>query len=150
MCNNLTENSMTSNLKLAGVAMLLSAAIFSTADAQGRPDKDSKWERLGCERVGNRADYDEIKVGRREGRFSALRLEATGNSVEILDLKVIYNNGSPDDIRVRSKINEGDRTRALDLRGRERSIDRIQIVSKKDREGPGRGRAQVCVYGREG
>lgn len=139
---------MNSNLKLAGVAMLLSTAIISTADAQGR--RDSKWERLGCERVGNRADYDEIKVGRREGRFSALRLEAEGNSVQILDLKVIYSNGRPDDIQVRSRINEGDRTRALDLRGRDRSIDRIQIVSKKDNEAPGRGRARVCVYGREG
>jgi hypothetical protein len=143
---------MNSGLKLAGVAMLLSTALISTADAQGRRDRggDGKWERLGCERVGNRADFDEIKVGRREGRFSALRLEAKGNSVEILDLKVVYANGSSDDIRVRSEINQGDRTRPLDLRGRERAIDRIQIVSKKDRKGPGRGRAEVCVYGREG
>lgn len=141
---------MKSGLKLAGVAMLLSAAFVSTADAQGRRDRDGKWERLGCERVGNRTDFDVIKVGRREGRFSALRLEAKGNSVEILDLKVIYANGAPDDIPVRSAINQGDQTRALDLRGRDRAIDRIQIVSKKDREGPGRGRAEVCVYGREG
>lgn len=141
---------MKSGLKLAGVAALLSTALISTAEAQGRRDNDGKWERLGCERVGNRADYDEIKVGRREGRFSALRLEAEGNSVQILDLKVIYANGAPDDIPVRSEINQGDRTRPLDLRGRDRAIERIQIVSKKDHQGPGRGRAQVCVYGREG
>jgi hypothetical protein len=140
---------MNSGLKLAGVAMLLSTALISTADAQGRRDRDDKWERLGCERVGNRADFDEIKVGRREGRFSALRLEAKGNSVQILDLKVIYANGSSDDIRVRSEINQGDRTRPLDLRGRDRAIERIQIVSKKDRQGPGRGHAEICVYGRE-
>jgi hypothetical protein len=140
---------MNSGLKLAGVAMLLSTALISTADAQKRRDNDGKWERLGCERVGNRADYDEIKVGRREGRFSALRLEAQGNSVQILDLKVIYANGAPDDIPVRAEINQGDRSRSLDLRGRDRVIDRIQIVSKKDRQGPGRGSAQVCVYGRE-
>jgi hypothetical protein len=130
--------------------MLLSTALVATADAQGRRDKDGKWERLGCERVGNRTDFDVIKVGRREGRFSALRLEAEGNSVEVLDLKVVYANGAPDDIPVRAHINQGDRTRALDLRGRNRAIDRIQIVSKKDREGPGRGRARLCVYGREG
>jgi hypothetical protein len=140
---------MKSGLKLAGASVLLSIALVSTADAQDRRDRDSKWERLGCERVGNRTDFDVIKVGRREGRFTAIRLEAEGNSVEVLDLKVIYANGAPDDIRVRSHINQGDRTRPLDLRGRGRSIDRIQIVSKKDREGPGRGRAQICVYGRE-
>lgn len=136
---------MTFGLKLAGAAMLISTALVSTASAQ-----EGKWERLGCERVGNRTDFDVIKVGRREGRFSAIRLEAEGNSVEVLDLKVVYANGSPDDIPVRAHINQGDRTRALDLRGRDRAIDRIQIVSKKDREGPGRGRAQICVYGREG
>jgi hypothetical protein len=131
--------------------MLLACAVATTADAQGRRDRDrggnEAWERLGCSNVGRRTDFDEIKVGRREGRYKAIQLEAKGNSVSILDLKVIYSNGAPDDIQVRSEINENDRTRPLDLRGRERSIDTIQIVSKRDFRGPGRGRAEVCVYG---
>jgi hypothetical protein len=138
---------MKSATKFAGVFLLISAAAASSAFAQDR--RDGKWERLGCEEIGRRAGYDVISVGRREGRFSAIRLEAQGNSVSILDLKVVYANGAPDDIPVRSEINEGDKTRALDLRGRDRAIDRIQIVSKKDFRGPGRGKAQVCVYGRE-
>ena len=137
----------------AGLALLAMTAAFS-ADAQGRRDRDDRdrdgrWERLGCEDVRRGADRDEIRVGRREGRYSAIRLEASGNDVEILDLRVIYANGQPDDISVRSEIREGDRTRALDLRGRDRAIDRIEIVSRKDFQGRGRGRARVCVYGRE-
>ena len=136
---------------LAGVFVLAGAIGATSADAQGRRDRDrdrdDHWEQLGCERVSNRPDYDEIRVGRREGRYKAIRLEARGNSISVLDLKVIYANGDPDDIPVRSEINEGDRTRPLDLRGRERAIDRIQIISKKDFKGPGRGRAEVCVYG---
>ncbi len=132
--------------------LLLSGAVASSAVAQGRHDRDrggnGKWERLGCEQVGRRADYDEIKVGRREGRFDAIRLQAEGNSVSILDLKVVYANGAPDDIQVRSEINEGDQTRPLDLKGRDRAIASVQIVSKKDFKGPGRGKARVCVYGR--
>jgi hypothetical protein len=132
-------------------AMLLAFAVASTSQAQGRRDRDKggddSWERLGCTEVGRRTDFDEIRVGRREGRFKAIRLEASGNSVSILDLKVIYSNGAPDDIQVRSEINEGDRSRPLDLRGRERTIDSIQLISKRDFRGPGRGRAQVCVYG---
>jgi hypothetical protein len=133
---------------LAGVVLTLAMATTS-AEAQGRRDygRDGKWERLGCEEVGRRPDWDVISVGRREGRFSAIRLEAQGNSISILDLKVVYGNGAPDDISVRSEINEGDSTRPLDLRGRDRSIDRIEIVSKKDFRGPGRGRARVCVFG---
>jgi hypothetical protein len=136
----------------AGALALACAFAATSADAQRRDrDRDRRgddnWERLGCERVGNRPDRDEIKVGRREGRFKAIRLEAKGNSISILDLKVVYANGAPDDIQVRSEIREGDTTRPLDLRGRERSIDSIQIVSKKDFKGSGRGRAEVCVYG---
>lgn len=131
----------------AGAMILAMAAGTTHADAQGRRDRDDNWERLGCSEVGRRVDFDEIKVGRREGRFKAIQLEAKGNSVSILNLRVIYANGSPDELSVRSEINEGDRTRPLDLRGRERSIDSIQIISKKDFRGPGRGRAEVCVYG---
>jgi hypothetical protein len=141
---------MKSHAKFAGVVLLISAAAASSVFAQGRRDndRDGKWERLGCEEIGRRADFDEIKVGRREGRFSAIRLEAKGNSVSILDLKVVYANGAPDDVSVRSEINENDSTRPLDLRGRDRAISSIQIVSRKDFKGPGRGKASVCVYGK--
>jgi hypothetical protein len=131
----------------------LTAAV-SSVQAQDRRDGDRRgydrdrgenWELLGCERVGRRPDRDEIKVGRREGRFTAIRLEAKGNDISILDLKVVYANGDPDNIPVRSEIREGEHTRALDLRGRERSIDRIEIVSKKDFRS--RGKAEVCAYG---
>jgi hypothetical protein len=142
---------MKSHVKLAGLALIISAAALSSASAEDRHDRDrdGKWEQLGCEQVGRRPDFDEIKVGRREGRFSAIRLEAKGNSVSILDLKVVYANGEPDDIQVRSEIKEGDQTRALDLRGRDRAIASIQILSKKDFKGPGHGRAEVCVYGKD-
>lgn len=129
--------------------MLLLMAMASAVPAMAQGNRDGKWERLGCEEVGRRVDFDEIKIGRREGRFTAIRLEAKGNSISVLDLKVIYANGAPDDISVRSEINEGDQTRPLDLRGRDRAIASIQIVSKKDFKGPGRGRTSVCVYGKE-
>lgn len=129
---------------LAG-AMLLLAMATTTAEAQGRRD-DGNWEKLGCVDVGRRPDWDIISVGRREGRFKAIRVEAAGNSVSLLDLKVVYANGDPDRIPVRSELHEGESTRPLDLIGRERAIDRIEIVSKKDFRGPGRGRAAVCVF----
>jgi hypothetical protein len=131
---------------VAGALALAWGLMPATADAQGRRG-DDRWELLGCERVGNRTDYDVIRVGRREGRFKAIQLEARGNSISVIDLKVIYANGAPDNIPVRSEINEGDRTRPLDLRGRERSIDSIELVTRKDFRGPGRGRAEVCVFG---
>lgn len=88
-----------------------------------------RWIELGCQDVALFGkDRDSIRVGRREGRFTAIRLHARSADVEILDLKVIYGNGEPDDIRVRSIIRRGDYTRPLDLRGRERVIDRVELV----------------------
>ncbi len=134
-------------LTLAGYAFFALTATMSSGHAR---DRDGKWEKLGCEQVGRRADRDEIRVGRREGRFSAIRLEANGNDVSILDLKVVYANGQPDDIRVRSEIREGEQTRPLDLKGRDRAIDRIEFVSRKNFLGrKGRGKAQLCIYGRQ-
>ncbi len=84
-------------------------------------------------------------MGRREGRFKAIRLQAKGNDVEMLDLKVIYANGAPDDIPVRALIRQG--TRTLDLRGRERAIQQIDMVYRKPLNF--RGLATVCVEGLE-
>lgn len=92
------------------------------------PDRD-EWVELGCQNVALFGkDSDTIRVGRREGRFKAIRLEVRGADVEILDLKVIYANGEPDDIQVRHFLRAGDRTRRLDLRGWERAIERVNLT----------------------
>lgn len=125
------------------LALACAGLVASEAQAQRRGDG---WEQLGCRQVsfiGN--DHDSIQVGRREGRFKAIRLSAKGNDVEMLDLKVVYANGEPDDIPVRSNIRAGSQTRPLDLKGRERAIQQIDMVY---RSRPSfRGLATVCAEG---
>jgi hypothetical protein len=131
--------------------LVLAPALSSEAMAQPR-DRDrgsDRWEELGCGSVGARPDRDSIGVGRREGRFSAIQLRVRGNRVNIIDLKVVYDRGPPDDIRVRSEIRDGGVTRALDLRGERRVIDRVELTYKVPIginliKGP----ATVCIYGR--
>ncbi len=127
----------------------LAGIVLMSADASAQRGRDrDDWVQLGCQQVGFRTDRDVVRVGRREGRFSAIRLVVRDNAVEMLDLKVVYANGAPDDIPVRSVIRPGDRTRPLDLRGWERSIDRVEMVY---RAVPNfRGRATVCVEGLQG
>jgi hypothetical protein len=87
------------------------------------------WVELGCQQVALIGkDRDTIRVGRREGRFKAIRLQVRGAGVEVLNLRVIYSNGEPDNLEVRHFIREGERTRPLDLKGRERAIDRIEMA----------------------
>jgi hypothetical protein len=124
-------------------ALTLTGLAAGDALAQRR---DGKWVGLGCQQVSFIGkDRDTIKVGRSEGRFKAIKLAARGNDVEMLDLKVIYANGEPDDIPVRSLIRAGRETGALDLKGRDRAIDRIDMVY---RSRPNfRGQATVCAEG---
>jgi len=129
-------------------ALVLVGAMATGAMAQPR-DRAGDWAELGCQRVSFQTDRDTIRVGRREGRFSAIRLTSRGGDVEVLDLKVIYANGEPDDIQVRHILRRGDRTRPLDLRGRERSIDRIEMLYRTVPNFRGR-EAMVCVEGLQG
>lgn len=104
------------------------------------------WEELGCSKAGFLPDHDTIHVGRREGRFSAIQLRVSGNKVHIINLRVIYEHGPPDDIPVRSEIREGGETRPLDLRGEHRAIDRVELYYLAQPNF--RGSARVCVFGR--
>ena len=105
----------------------------------------ARWERLGCQKVGFIVDKDVIRVGRGEGRFKSIRLEVSGNKVYMDDLKVIYANGEPDDIPVRSEIRAGGQTRPLDLRGERRAIKEIEM--KYHSQPNFKGQATVCVDG---
>jgi hypothetical protein len=113
------------------------------------PPPSARWEELGCSKVGIKPDRDAIRVGRREGRFSAIQLRVRGNKIEILDLTVVYDRGPPDELRVRSKIGDGGETGPLDLRGERRAIDRVELSYRVPLglnliKGP----ATVCVFGR--
>lgn len=95
------------------------------------PGRPGAWVELGCQNVSLFGkDRDVIPVGRREGRFKSVRLFVRGADVEIKDIKVVYSNGEPDDVLVRTKIRAGERTRPLDLKGWQRSIDRVEMVYK--------------------
>lgn len=45
-------------------------------------------------------------------------------------MKVVYANGQPDDIRVRREVKEGSDTGPLDLKGRDRAITQIELITK--------------------
>src|SRR3954453_3716779 len=89
------------------------------------------WVELGCQQVSLFGkDHDTVRVGRREGRFKAIRLHARGADVELRSVRVIYTNGQPDDLPTRHFLRQGGYTPPLDLIGWERAIDRVDMVYK--------------------
>lgn len=105
----------------------------------------ARWEQLGCKSVGFGIDRDAIRVGRGDGTFSAIKLKVRSAPIEIFDLKVVFGNGKRQDIRVRSVIRPGGETRAIDLVGGNRGIDRVEMVYRSIPTF--KGKADVCVDG---
>jgi hypothetical protein len=104
-----------------------------------------EWVRLGCKDVRFLIDRDTLKVGRQEGRFSALRIKVRKAPVEIFSLRVTFGNGSRMDVPVREMIPPGGNSRPIDLPGNNRGIDRIEMIY---RSMPSvLGTAEVCIDG---
>jgi hypothetical protein len=141
---------ITMRLKVIGAVFstLLSIALFAPEAVAQRRDRDrgQDWVQLGCQDVSFRGrDRDTIRVGRREGRFRAIRLAARGNDIEMRRLTVVYANGNPDELDVQRVVRRGSKTEALDLKGRDRAIERIDMTYRQRDDFP--GRASVCVEG---
>jgi hypothetical protein len=114
---------------LAASAASLSALPIGDAHAQRGPGgRPGTWDLLGEQKVNFGVDRDIIRVGRREGKFRAIKLRVADNDIEMLDLKVIYANGAPDDIRLRQKMRKNSETRTIDLKGNTRVIREIQLT----------------------
>jgi hypothetical protein len=117
-------------------------------DFYGERLPEPKWSQLGCQRVGFLDTKDVIRVGRREGAFSAIKLQVSDSPLRLNRLRVVFADRDVQAFDVRSAIPPGAETRPLDLDGRRRVIDRIELdylpsISLK------RG-SQVCVLAIEG
>lgn len=105
------------------------------------------WTRLGCKDVRFLIDRDTLKVGRQEGRFSALRIKVKRSPVEMFNLRVTFGNGTRLDAPVRELIPPGNTSRSIDLPGNNRGIDKIEMIY---RSMPSiNGTAEVCIDGLE-
>jgi hypothetical protein len=104
------------------------------------------WELLG-ERVAElKVDRDRIEVGRREGRFSTLRVAVKGAPLEMYDMVVTFADGKTFSPNIRHHFNENSWSREIDLPGDRRAIRSVDFRYRStDRR---EGRATVLLYGR--
>ncbi len=106
-----------------------------------------RWDEIGVMRASRGGDRDVIEMSRADGRFDALLLRVTRNDVEFGRVRVVYGNGSVDDLEIDRRIRAGEESDTLELRGaRGRFIDRIELVYRT--RGGGR-QAVVEVWGRK-
>lgn len=86
------------------------------------------WENLGSRKVNYKVDRDEILVTRRDGKFRRIRLEVERGSVNFHEVIVVFGDGSRQKVSVKNVIHEGNATRAIDLRGGKRVINKVIFV----------------------
>ncbi len=105
----------------------------------------AQWTRLGCKSVGFLVDRDVIKVGRKEGYFSALRLRVVKAPVDFIGLRIGFANGTHQSLSLHDKVAPGSVSRPIDLDGKNRGIDRIDLLYRSIPTFF--GKAEVCVDG---
>jgi len=121
---------------LAGIAITAVAVI---------PAQANQWVQLGEQTVGHNTDRDIVYIGADEGRYEALRFRVFGNRVAFAEARVVYGNGMSEVLNVKEHVQSGETTRAYDLEGRHRVINRIEFLYQS--EIPWAGRATVQVLG---
>lgn len=105
------------------LAALLLAIFGQTLYAQNY----GRWIYLGESNVDGKVDHDKIKIGRDDGRFRAIQIRVERAPIEFYRVVVHYGNGADEEIAIRNRINPGGRTRVIDLRGRDRVIESVEV-----------------------
>ena len=105
------------------------------------------WESLGSREVSFASEHDVITVTAREGRFKAIKIEVDEGTLELFNLRVIFGDGQRFSPETRLVFTESSRSRAIDLPGESRIIQRVEFSYKSRVK---RGRAVVHLYGLRG
>ena len=95
-----------------------------------KPDRKPKWVNLGARRPRRfRSERHVIEIGRDAGRFKAIRLSIEKHDVRFKGMRVIFGNGSEQDIPFYAKVDDGVTTNpfSLESKGRGRFIQRIIV-----------------------
>lgn len=97
---------------------------------------------FGYQDVGFGMDRDTIRVGSETGKFSKLRLRVLNNDVFVNALKVVYNDGTADDIVLNAQVKQGSRSPWYDVKPTE-FIREIQLLYRSRPKFSGQARVEV-------
>jgi hypothetical protein len=101
------------------------------------------WTYLGEANVDGQADHDNIRVGGSQGPFRAIRLRVENAPIRFDHVVVHYGNGSAVPISIRSRINPGGQTRAVDLPGDQRIIESVEIWYERASGSPSKPKVRL-------
>lgn len=103
------------------------------------------WQHLGTRTVNFGLDHDSILVTAKDGRFSKIKVNVSGN-LNMHKVVVHYANGTRQNLSIRHNFKRGQDSRVIDLNGGKRIIRSIDLLY--DTKNRARKKAKVFVYGR--
>jgi hypothetical protein len=92
--------------------------------------QSGQWVAIGSARVNGQVDHDTIQA-RDKGTFRAIQIRVRGSSVHFNGIIVGYGTGQIQQLTVRDGIKPGNTSRAIELPGARRVIDRIDFFYEK-------------------
>lgn len=121
---------------------------FTTVNKTNETNRSQlRWKFIGDKTVNFGIDRDVIHLGNIKDDFRKLQVRVTDGPVKVLDMKVYFDNGSVQDVQIRSLIAEGGTTRIIDLEGGLRHLSKIEFWYETI--GFAKGKARVAVWGRK-
>jgi hypothetical protein len=111
----------------------------ATASAQ-------EWVKLGDREVKDRSEQDTWHVGKGEGEFHRIKIKVHDRAVRFYRLLVTFENGTTQEVPLRNVIPAGGESRAIDLTGNERYIDKVDVWYEAQTYKNGR-RSHVTLWG---
>ena len=133
-------------MTMALVALMTVEGIAQDKAVRPRPGPAGSWRLIGQTTANFAADHDVIVVSGPYDNFRRIKFKVTDAPLNIKALVVTYDNGEPDRLDVRERIEKGGESRAIDLRGvGQRSLRKIEFWY--DTAGVLRGKARVTVFG---
>ena len=129
---------------LKGVVILTS--VFFVLSLGASSVSAQEWVNLGAKEVKDRSEQDTWHVGAGKGEFRRIKLTVQQRPVRFYRLEVKFENGEKQNIELRNVIRAGGETRLIDLVGKDRRIDKVDIWYEAQTVRRG-ARSQVTLFG---
>jgi hypothetical protein len=124
--------------------IILSSVLFVLS--AGAVSASAQWVDLGTKEVKDRSEQDTWHVGKGKGEFRRIKIAVGDRAVRFYRLRVTFENGRTQEIELRNLIAAGGESRAIDLDGNARFIDKVDIWYEAFTPRRGR-RSHVTLWG---
>ncbi|MEX1002911.1 MAG: hypothetical protein WDZ35_12410 [Crocinitomicaceae bacterium] len=133
------------SIVILSVLLAFASSSFTAATKMDGAQKGD-WVKLGSRAVDMKADHDVIPVTAKEGTFTKVRLRIMKAPIHLLNMNILFRNGSSENVVFNRKFAAGSYTRIIDLKGNKRIIKSVKINYKS--VPAGKGKAVIILLGK--